>query len=188
LSPAFLIIFAQALVDDAVAIDARDDSDAMAAPGANPTDGGWSAALVHHAGYWSHYDYRMGTSVWPLPATSSCTELAAFATEQLVLAADAPERGDIYLLWSPAKKLFVRAGIVVGCTQRLSYPSGGTGYECLTIDGDTTSHGLLRGPHTAVVRRVLSPDSGDRLIRWPLLELISSEVPWSAATPLRRAA
>src|SRR5205814_5697178 len=66
LSPAFLLTFAQALVDDAATADDRDDS----AIAANAKDGGWSATFVHHAGYWSHFDYRMGTSVWPLPATS----------------------------------------------------------------------------------------------------------------------
>jgi hypothetical protein len=130
----------------------------------------------------------MGTSVWPLPATSSCTELAAFAAQHFVLAADAPEPGDVYLLWSPAKRLFVRAGIVLSRSRRFRYPNGRRFYECLTIDGDTASDGSLRGGRTAVVQRVLSPSSGDRLIRWPLLELMAVERSWSDEFPLRRAA
>ena len=184
LSPAFLLTFAQALVDDAASVDVRDDSTIAA----NANDDHWSATFVHHAGFWSHFDYRMGTSVWPLPATSSCTELAAFAAEHFVLAADEPEPGDVYLLWSPAKKLFVRAGIVLSRSRRFRYPSGRRYYECLTIDGDTGSDGSLRGGHTAVVQRVLSPSSGDRLIRWTLLELIAVETPYFGEVPLRRAA
>jgi hypothetical protein len=185
LSPAFLLTFAQALVDDASAVAARDDS-TTAASAKDAAD--CSPTFVHHAGYWSHFDYRMGTSVWPLPETSSCTELAAFAAERFVLATDAPEPGDVYLLWSPAKKLFVRSGIVLSRSRRLRYPSGRRYYDCLTIDGDTASDGSLRGGHTAVVQRALSPSSGDRLIRWPLLELTSVEQPRFGELPRRRAA
>src|SRR5579862_9362987 len=32
----------------------------------------WSAAFVHHAGYWSHYDNVTEASSWPLPAVASC--------------------------------------------------------------------------------------------------------------------
>jgi hypothetical protein len=184
LCPALLLTFAQALVDDAAAVDARDDS----TPAADTQEAGWSATFVHHAGYWSHFDYRMGTSAWPLPATSNCTELAAFAAQHLVLAADAPEAGDVYLLWSPAKRMFVRAGIVLSRSRRLRYPSGRRYYECLTIDGDTADDGAVRGGRTAVVQRVLSPSKGDRLIRWPLIELLSAEQPARADVPLRRAA
>ena len=184
LSPAFLLTFAQALVNDAAAVDGGDES----AIAANAKDADWSATFVHHAGFWSHFDYRMGTSVWPLPATSSCTELAAFAAEHFVLAADQPEPGDVYLLWSPAKKLFVRAGIVLSRSRRFRYPSGRRYYECLTIDGDTATDGSLRGGHTAVVQRVLSPSKGDRLIHWPLLELMAVDQTWFGELPLRRAA
>src|SRR5436305_251265 len=40
-----------------------------------PHDAPWSAAFVHHAGYWSHHDPRGGRSSWPLPATGDCNEL-----------------------------------------------------------------------------------------------------------------
>jgi len=210
LSPAFLMNFGFALLDDAnmadavscgiepppprryrlpnVAADAAADPDAAASAWANPTDGGWSAAFIHHVGFWSHFDYRLETSVWPLPATPSCTELAKFAARHFVLAADAPEPGDVYLLWSPAKKIFVRAGIVVGSSRRRRYPSGRRHYECLTIDADTTRDGSLRGPYTALVQRVLCPAAGDRLIRWPLIEHTSGERQISIEPPRRRAA
>jgi len=178
LSPAFLITFAQALVDDAARQSISSDV----------TESVWSSAgFVHHAGYWSHFDHRTGTSVWPLPSTASCTELAAFADEEGILLADAPEAGDVYLLWSPSKNRFARAGIVIGRVRPLSYPSGRTGFECLTIDACTTRSGSLRGPHTAIVQRALSPDVGDRVIRWPMLDTASYELPHIGATRRRAA-
>jgi hypothetical protein len=206
LSAARFVTAALALVDDIAAMDivgimsavvaqryrvsssGRDHLDAAGAPAASLTDGGWSAAFVHHVGYCSQFDEREGRSVWPLPITASCTELASFAAQNFVLAGDAPQPGDVYLLWSPRKQQFVRAGIVLRYVRPSVYPSGRTGYECLTIDGDTTWNGSLRGSYTAVVRRALSPDAGDRLIRWPLLALTSCEQAWSAEAPLRRAA
>lgn len=189
LSPAFLITAALALVDDASPSEgATRETPSPLASRYRDSAGGWSAAFVHHAGYWSHFDYRMEASIWPLPATSSCTELAAFAADHCALCADAPNPGDIYLLWSPAKKLFVRAGIILGRTKQQHYPSGRTGYECLTIDADTTLRGALRGPCTAIVRRILSPDAGDRWVRWPLLEWQAWEQPRLAESPRRRAA
>jgi hypothetical protein len=160
-------------------VRAADEWDVTSAP--DPVDGGWSAAFVHHVGYWSHFDHYARTSVWPLPATGSCSELADFANRYSVLADDAPEPGDIYLLWSPARKLFVRSGIVLSTSRRLRYASGRKRYDCLTIDGDTTRHGSLRGPNTVVVKRTLSPSAGDLLIRWPLID------PMSAAASIVRA-
>ena len=179
LSPAFLITFAQALVDDA----------ATHAPASDFTEPAWSStAFIDHTGYWSHFDYRLGASVWPLPRAASCPELAAFAAEQGILVADAPEAGDVYLLWSPSRTQFARTGIVIGRVRPLTYPSGRTAYECLTIDACTTRSGSMRGPHTAVVQRALSADAGDRLIRWPMLEPTSYELPNVVASRRRRAA
>jgi hypothetical protein len=189
LSPAFLITAALALVDDASPSgDAPREMPAALASRYRDCTHGWSAAFIHHAGYWSHFDYRLEASIWPLPATSNCTELAAFATDHFALRADEPTPGDIYLLWSPAKKLFVRSGIILGRTKQHVYPSGRIGYECLTIDADTTLLGALRGPCTAIVRRMLSPDSGDRWVRWPLLAWEAWEQPGLGESPRRRAA
>ena len=199
LSPAFFTSLALGLVDDAASIPAPGAAPPVVTPryrvpnvvaeaAANPTDGGWSAAFVQHVGYWSHFDYRMDMSAWPLPHTASCTELADFAASHSVITDDAPEPGDIYLLWSPAKKVFVRAGIVLAKNARIQYPNRRTGYECLTVDGDTTRHGLLRGPHTALTERVLSPEAGDRFIRWRLLERKLRARPRAASLPNRRAA
>lgn len=198
LSPAFLISSALALVDDAAAIDGSGSGMSAALARrylvsddtAPLPDGGWSAAFVHHVGYWSHYDPRLGASVWPLPATPSCTDLAGFAAMHFVLVSDKPQRGDIYLQWSPAKKAFARAGIVLGRTRRIRYASGRIGHGCLTVDGDTTPDGFLRGPYTAIVERVLCFAAGDRLIRWPLLErtYVDERIPAATESTRRRAA
>lgn len=190
LSPAFLISAAFALVDDASAPAAATSVAANPATSVavNPTAAAWSATFVHRAGYWSHFDYRLEASYWPLPATSSCEELAVFAADNYVLADDEPNPGDIYLLWSPAKKRFVRAGIILGLTRQHIYPSGRIGYECLTVDGDTTVRGSLRGPSTAIIRRLLSAGAGDRWIRWPLLDRGVWEQPSFPESSLRRAA
>ena len=79
------------LADDAAA----DVTESAASAAATRMAEGWSAAFVHHVGYWSHFDHRLGASVWPLPATQSCAELAAFAASNFVLAADAPQPGDV---------------------------------------------------------------------------------------------
>ena len=72
----------------------------------------WHTAFVHHVGYWSHYDQQTGESSWPLPATPSAGQLGAFARERGVLTNE-PEPGDLFLLWGPVKRAFVRSGIVV---------------------------------------------------------------------------
>jgi hypothetical protein len=178
LSPAFLITFAQALVDD----------DRTQVGADLPDPGESTASFIHHTGYWSHFDHRSGTSVWPLPCATSCETLARFAATNEVLVFDAPEPGDVYLLWSPSKYRFARAGIVISSLRPLTYPSGRRGYECLTIDACTSRSGSIRGPHTAVIQRALCPDAGDRLIRWSMLDAHCYELPDGGESQLRRAA
>src|SRR5579862_5850141 len=55
----------------------------------------WSAAFVHHAGYWAHYDNTSEASSWPLPAVASCAELGRFADEQGILTEGPPREGDV---------------------------------------------------------------------------------------------
>jgi hypothetical protein len=137
---------------------------------AGPTDGRWSIAFVQHAGFWSHFEYSHMRSAWPLPLTGSADRLAAFAMERRVLSSDEPARGEIFLLWSPARRVFVRGGIVLDVVGRGAYPSGKGYRDCVTIEGDTDELGMARGRGVFHVRRKLSMDAGDRMVRWTDLD------------------
>jgi hypothetical protein len=129
----------------------------------------WDMALVQHAGFWSHFDHRNGRSTWPIPAPKQHADLAAFAERENVLSSERPEAGEIFLLWSPAKKLFVHTGIVLS-VEPLPFDDQVEGearrFECHTIEGEVTRTGCLHGTQLGRVRRVLMPGAGDRSIRW----------------------
>ena len=131
LSPAFLITFAQALVDDA----------ATHAPATDFTEPVWSSTtFIDHTGYWSHFDHRFGASVWPLPRAANCPELAAFAAEQGILVSR-PGSGR-YLSALVAFQESVRANWNRHRSRAAALnPSGRTAHECLTIDACTTRSG-----------------------------------------------
>lgn len=130
------------------------------------------SALVRHAGYWSHFDQRNGVSRWPLPAPDvhdHHTTLASFAEHRGILSDAGPQAGEVFLLWSPARRRFVHTGIVLS-VERLRRDPAAEGapwrYECHTIEGDVTATGGVAGARLGRVRRVLSPDLGDRSIKW----------------------
>ena len=129
----------------------------------------WDAAFVHYAGYWSHYDPRAKKSSWPLPATASVEELAQFAGTSGTLR-EAPLGGDVFLLWSPAVRRFVRTGIVTHVERAAHFSRGEKFYECVTIEGD--SDASAEGPGTKTLRRArrFAPQMGDRFIRWTALD------------------
>ena len=157
LSPVLLIASAGALLDG----------------GASGRRPGWvagAAALVHHAGYWSHFDHRGGRSNWPLPQTTDCAELATFAGKRGVLSDEPPRIGEIFLLWSPSKRRFVHTGIVLASDRFDVVGREPARYECLTIEGGITRTGCIGGEGLARVRRMLVPGRGDRSIRWMGLE------------------
>ena len=130
----------------------------------------WDAAFVHYVGYWSHYDDRCERSAWPLPATASVEELAQFAATSGTLR-EAPLAGDVFLLWCPANKKFVRTGIVIH-VQFLFTPSSNRDrvYTCTTIEGNSDGYSNERGTMTMRTVRNLRPDRGDRFIRWSALD------------------
>ena len=132
-------------------------------------DMAWDTAFVHHVGYWSHFDRRCLRSSWPLPLSASRAELAKFAEEEGVLA-EHPMAGDLFLLWCPAKKRFVRTGIVVQIEGRGFHLNQAPWYECTTIEGDTNRWRAARGGRTLLQHRVLSADHHDRFVRWTALE------------------
>jgi hypothetical protein len=131
-----------------------------------PTDGGWSIAFVQYAGYAGHFCPVMRASSWPLPRTGNAQRLAEFATEVGVLSEGEPHAGEIFLTWSPARRIFIRGGIVLDAGEPRAYPSGTAYHPCLTIEGDTDSAGMPRGHGVYLVRRNVSVDQGDRMVRW----------------------
>ena len=137
----------------------------------------WCAAFVHHAGYWSHYDHETAKSSWPLPPTASCYMLGEYAKRRGVLR-DAPEIGDVFLMWNEKLKRFAHTGIVVQLRDEGETPGEGQWFECETIDGNTDAGGSREGD--GVLRRIrrFLPDAGDRFIRWADLD------PWRMAGQL----
>jgi hypothetical protein len=132
---------------------------------AGATDGSWDAALVHHLGYRSHYDHRSDWSAWPVAAPRAAEDLGAFGARTGVLR-ESPEEGDIFLQFSPLRRIFVHAGIVVQVCTRAKINEMTPYFEVVTIEGDTDGHGRLRGGRTMRITRRLSPSSGDRFLRW----------------------
>ena len=130
----------------------------------------WDAAFVHHAGYWSHYDNRSGTSSWPLPATTIANDLGIFARKHRVLSDGGPQPGEIFVLYSPSRAAFVHTGIVVGVEPPTERFDGALEYQCHTIEGNVTATGRPDGPLMGRGARILSPAFGDRTIRWADLE------------------
>lgn len=135
----------------------------------------WCAAFVHHVGYWSHFDYRSGTSSWPLPATASCYMLGQFAKQRGVLHEE-PQDGDVFLLWNMKLVRFAHTGVVARVRGCGSTPGGGVWYDCDTIEGNTDIDGRREGD--GVMRRVrrFHPKARDRFIRWADLDAPSARV------------
>src|SRR5262249_53254302 len=73
---------------------------------------------------------------------------------------------DIFLQHSPARRGFVRAGIVAQVVSRRVAANRARIYEVLTIEGNAGVHGELGGQQILRVLRRFSTKSGDRFIRW----------------------
>ena len=147
----------------------------------------WASALIHHAGYWSHFQHRSRTSNWPLPRVRQVPDLAEYAAAKNVLSFAAPQPGEIFVLWSPAKQHFVHTGILLSVEPIPLYREDDVGqahrdrrYVCSTIEGEVTSTGGFAGPHLGRVRRVLSPARGDRTIRWTELDARDRATAWAS--------
>jgi hypothetical protein len=128
----------------------------------------WHTAFIHHAGFWSHFDHASGQSIWPLPPTANASSMAAYARLHGVLH-QAPETGDLFLLWSRARRRFMRAGIVVRIKRAAAWPAGGAYYECVTIEANT-SETLAAGGRILMHARRFSPALGDRFVHWTALD------------------
>ena len=113
------------------------------------------AALVHHVGFWSHYDALVEKSSWPLPDVD-CAGLATFAFERGVLR-PRPQLGDVFLVYSPNLGSFFHAGVVTS----LVVGWGNKAFACETIESFEDGR---------VMRRSRQFGSDDRFIRWVSLD------------------
>jgi len=150
----------------------------------------WNAAFVHHVGLWSHFDARSQTSCWPLPPVRDAAQLAECAEEGGVLFEE-PSAGDLFLLWAPAKRAFVRTGILVSAARATHGDGDVPLWECVTIEGDTDTHMSHRGGRILRHFRTLSSERGDRFVRWRELdrrEAVANIVDLVTRHPFRRAA
>ena len=172
LSPALFLSGASAVLGMKDGTPARDASILSVLDAEVRLPAARGGALVHHAGYWSHFDQRNGVSRWPLPAPDvhdHHTTLARFAERQGILSDARPQPGEVFLLWSPARLRFVHTGIVLSVERLPRDPAAERApwrYECHTIEGNVTAAGGVAGARLGRVRRVLSPALGDRSIKW----------------------
>jgi hypothetical protein len=140
-----------------------------------PPNVGWDVALIHHWGFWSHFDHRMEVSSWPVSAVRTATDLAAFGSARGLIH-EQPEVGDIFLQYAPKHGCFVHAGIVaVVCVRGLLTPNRSY-VEVVTIEADCDEGGQVGGGKTVRLTRRLFPSDGDRFLRWADLDKYNPSV------------
>lgn len=169
LSPALLVAAASSLVGAEPTYDSA-LVDLFLREVRQPPGQPWSAAFVHHVGFWSHYDHRIARSTWPLPATASCLELGEFARVRGALKRE-PSVGDVFLEYTPALKRFIHAGIIVSLDGARATPHGDTRFVCTTVEGRANAVNPRESRIALVRARHFSSIGGDRFIRWADLEL-----------------
>jgi len=125
----------------------------------------WDAALVHHLGFWCHFDAVHESSSWPVPPLPSAEALAAFAKAEGVLV-EVPEPGDLFLLWSPSSRAFTRTGVIVHVAKTILHAEWRMTHDCVTVDGDTDVLMSARGGRTLRHWRRFSGARQDRFVRW----------------------
>jgi len=135
----------------------------------------WDAALVQHCGYWSHFDHETERSAWPISAATSAEDFAAFGRAHGLLREE-PQVGDILLQCNPARRTFVRAGVVVRVVARGWWTPKRPYTDVLSVEGDTDGQGGLGGTEVFRVARRTSASTGDRFLRWCDAERRSAEV------------
>jgi hypothetical protein len=135
--------------------------------------GAWKAggvAFVRHAGFNSHYDDFSKRSSWPLPPVHDAHELAHFARENGILSVEYPKAGEIFLRWSCQRKRFTRVGIVVHVETGVARADAAGYIICGTIESPVLEHGAWRDQRVQRIKHKLSPELGDRFVRWVNLD------------------
>lgn len=128
-------------------------------------DGTWDTQFICHIGNRSQFDWRTNRSDWPLPPVANADELFHAAWDRGMLREE-PEPGDIFTAWSPAKKRYVRCGVIVLVESTWVDELEGLHHQCVTIEANLNERADARGPFVSWVRRVLSIEHGDSFIRW----------------------
>jgi hypothetical protein len=134
----------------------------VAAAGAYAGPARNAAEFVHHVGYWSHFDHRVGKSSWPLPDALGCAALAKWARKRRIITEE-PREGDVFLHRSSPSRPFTHVGIIAAVDCMVVSPDGNVEYLCATIES-------ARGARVVKRSRRFVPDNGDCFIRWPDLD------------------
>ena len=129
----------------------------------------WDTAILHHWGFWSHFDHETDRSAWPVIAAATPAELAAFGEAHGVLRTR-PLEGDIFLQFGPSHREFVRAGVIARVLSAGQASGSESYFDVLAIEGNTGDGGAIGGRRTLRIARRLSSRAGDRFLRWAELE------------------
>lgn len=155
-SPILLIGAAQALVARPTLVLHR-PSGMPSRPVEGAMDG---MRFVQHAGYWSHFNARIGASTWPFDQSPSLTELALRASQWGILR-ERGEAGDLVVRRGD-DGFPNRIGIVVHVEHRIHIP----GVFAIKCD---IAWGLPRPgdrPAAELKREWVRPEQGDRFVAW----------------------
>ena len=130
----------------------------------------WDLKFVQRCGYWSHYDIATRTSSWPIPYGMTPLEMARFGAAAGILHRT-PAYGDIFLQYSLDTEQFGHVGVVAKTLDGGVRDEDEAEYfDLYTIEGDTDQMGRPgRGAAVRLTRR-LTPDDGDRFLRWSHLD------------------
>lgn len=116
--------------------------------------------LVQHAGYWSHYNARMGVSSWPFAPGINLTELLLLS-ERWGILREHGEVGDV-VVRAPAGGEGAHVGIVMHVEHRVHLP----GCELAQCDVAWEHRGWGDRPSARLARAWIRPSVGDRYIGW----------------------
>lgn len=155
-SPILLIAAAQALIARPTLVLHRPHGSPLR-PADAAIDG---MRFVQHAGYWSHFNPRIGASTWPFDQSSSLVELTLRACQWDVVR-ERGEAGDL-VVRSGDDGLPARIGIVLHVEHRIHIP----GVFAIKCD---IAWGLPRPgdrPAAELKREWVRPEQGDRFVAW----------------------
>ena len=144
------------IVERRLTIEARDDDQRPLAH---------DVALVLHWGHCAHYDERVDSSSWPITRVRTADDIAGCASRNGLLR-EAPLEGDLFLLFSPPSRGYVRVGVLANVCGEGRLGARSTYYDVITIEPDSNEHGELGGGKVVRMKRRLCPAAGDRFVRW----------------------